>query len=67
MKYLLISCSFFSILLAQSPLEKNVDPCEDPLIKLARQEGIKAVPLKDMRKFKRLIRACEREGGKEER
>ena len=66
MKYIFISCAFSSILLAQSSLEKNIDPCEDPLIKLARLEGIKAVPLKDMRKFKRLMKACEREGGKEQ-
>lgn len=66
MKGSVISIAVFSILLAQNPSEENLDPCDDPLIKLAKAEGLKAVPLKDIRKFKRLVRACERAGGKEQ-
>jgi hypothetical protein len=57
---------FFGILAAQKPKEKSVSPCEDPLIELAQTKGIKAVPLKDIRRFNKLLKACERQGGKEE-
>ena len=33
---------------------------------LAQTKGIKAVPLKDIRRFNKLLKACERQGGKEE-
>ena len=34
--------------------------------KFAQTKGIKAVPLKDIRRFNKLLKACERQGGKEE-
>ncbi len=36
------------------------NPCEDPLLKIARVKGIKAIPIRDMRKLKRLMKQCER-------
>ena len=32
---------------------QSYNPCEDPLLKLARVKGVKAVPLKDIRKFRK--------------
>ena len=57
---------FFGVLIGQKPKEESVSPCDDPLIKLAQTKGIKAVSLKDIRRFNKLLKACERQGGKEE-
>ena len=57
---------FFSVILTAQKTNESVSPCEDPLIRLAQTKGIKAVPLKDIRRFNKLLKACERQGGKEE-
>ena len=51
-----------SILLGQNPMEKQMNPCSHPLIKLAREKGIKSIPVKDVLKFRRLIKECENNG-----
>ena len=52
------------LLLVQFTVGQEIDnqsynPCEDPLLKLARVKGIKAVPLKDIRKFRKALRKCK--------
>ena len=52
------------LLLVQLTASQEIDnqsynPCEDPLLKLARVKGIKAVPLKDIRKFRKALRKCK--------
>ena len=42
---------------------KDASPCEDPLLKLAELEGIKAIPFKDILRFEKLVKACENDGG----
>ena len=59
----MVLCGLF---MSRSLGQDTVSPCEDPLIKLAETKGIKAVPLKDMRKLKKLMKACERDGGKDQ-
>ena len=66
MRLFLALLIFCGILTGQKPKEESVSPCDDPLIKLAQTKGIKAVPLKDIRRFNKLLKACERQGGKEE-
>ncbi len=56
-----------TILSSQSKPEEIINPCDDPLLKIARTKGIKAVPFRDMRKLKKLMKQCSRtreEGGK---
>ena len=60
---LLILCG---ILTGQKPKKESVSPCDDPLIKLAQTIGIKVVSLQDVRRFNKLLKDCERQGGKEE-
>jgi hypothetical protein len=62
MKYLNIAVFSFSLIFSQNSDQKIISPCKDPLITLAEEEGIKAIPLKDIRKFKKLLKACERQG-----
>ena len=57
---------FFSVLSGQKQKEDYTSPCNDPLIMLAQTKGIKAVPLRDIRRFNKLLKACERQGGKEQ-
>ena len=66
MKLFLALLIFCGILTGQKQKKESVSPCDDPLIKLAQTKGIKAVPLKDIRRFNKLLKACERQGGKEE-
>ena len=66
MKYIFLLLISFSFSLAQKSNETEVDPCSHTLLKLAKTKGIKAVPLKDMVRFKRLLKACERSGGNEQ-
>ena len=66
MRLFLALLIFCGILTGQELKEESVRPCDDPLIKLAQIKGIKAVPLKDIRHFNKLLKACERQGGNEE-
>ena len=50
----------FTFLFGQKKLDKIYNPCDDPLLKIARVQGIKAVPIKDMRRLKKLMKQCER-------
>ena len=40
-------------------------PCNDPLIILAEEKGIKAIPLVDIKRYKKLVKECENLGEKE--
>ncbi len=66
MRSLFFIILFFNIIIAQSPKKSADSPCDDPLIRLAELEGIKAVPLKDLIRLKKLMKACERAGGKDQ-
>ena len=41
----------------------DLSPCEDPLIKLAKNKGVKSVPLKDIYRYRKLVKACKKQGG----
>ncbi len=62
MKILSIILFLFHLLIAQNVDLEVISPCDDPLIKLASNKGIKAVPVKNILKYKRLLKACEKEG-----
>ena len=49
----------FTLLLGQKKLEETYNPCDDPLLKIARVQGIKSVPIKDIRRLKKLMKQCE--------
>ena len=66
MRTLLSIVLSLNLLIAQDKKESADSPCGDPLIRLAELEGIKAVPLKDMVRLKKLMKACERAGGKDQ-
>ncbi len=59
-KFIFIIVSY-SIVSGQSTSEKQ-NPCSHPLIKFARDNGIKSVPLKDILKYRKLVRECEKSG-----
>ena len=54
---------FFVFLFGQESMVDRPNPCEDPLLNLAEKKGIKAIPIKDIPKFRKLIKACEDKGG----
>ena len=59
-KFIFIIVSY-SIVSGQSTSEKQ-NPCSHPLIKFAKDNGIKSVPLKDILKYRKLVRECEKSG-----
>ena len=56
--FVITSCS---ILFGKSTLEKQI-PCSHPLFKLAKDNGIKSIPVKDILKYRRLVKECEKSG-----
>ena len=48
-----------SITFGQSTLEKQ-NPCSHPLIKSAKDNGIKSIPLKDIFKYRKLVKECKK-------
>ena len=62
MRYLILLSSLV-IGKEQLILEKP-NPCDHYLIKLAEKEGFKAIPISEIRKLEKLMRECERSGGR---
>ena len=54
---------FFVFLFGQESMDDRPNPCEDPLLNLAQHKGIKAIPIKDIPRFRKLMKACEDDGG----
>ena len=54
---------FFVFLFGQESLVDRPNPCEVPLLNLAQKKVIKAIPIKDIPRFRKLMKACEDEGG----
>jgi len=59
-KYVIVLASF-SFLFGQDRLEKE-NPCSHPLLKLAKDNGIKSIPLKDIFRYRSLMKECENSG-----
>ena len=51
----------YSCIFGQNTLEKQ-SPCSHPLINLAKDEGIKSIPLKDIFKYRSLVKECKSTG-----
>ena len=61
MKKVISIVLMFTVLFGQKKnLDENYNPCDDPLLKIARVQGIKAVPINDIRRLKKLMKQCER-------
>ena len=54
---------FFVFLFGQESMADRPNPCENPLLNLAEKKGIKAIPIKDIPRFRKLMKACEHDGG----
>ena len=60
MRVFILIVFLFGLLMGQKIENEMYNPCDDPLLKIARVQGIKAIPLKDMRKLKKIMKLCER-------
>ena len=56
MRKVISICLTLTVLFGQKKLDKIYNPCDDPLLKIARVRGIKAVPIKVMRRLKKLMK-----------
>ena len=65
MRKLLLVLFFFNFIYSQKNNLVQSTPCEHPLILLAEEKGIKAIPIRDLMKFKKIVEDCERLGDKE--
>ena len=52
---------FSTLILGQDNFEEQF-PCAHPLIKLAKEKGLKSIPIKDIIKYRRLVKECEESG-----
>ena len=66
MKQIISLILLLGIIFAKVGNNKEYNPCNHPLIRLAESKGLKAVPLKDMIKLRKLIKECEKSGGKDQ-
>ena len=64
MKQFISTILLFVFLFGQGSMADMPNPCEDPLLNLAEKKGIKAIPIKDIPRFRKLMKACEHDGGK---
>ena len=63
MKQFTSTVLFFVFLFGQESMADRPNPCEDPLLNLAEKKGIKSIPIKDIPRFRKLMKACEDDGG----
>ena len=64
MKTLFLGLILISSLgLSQDSSRVNLSPCDHPLIKIAQTQGLKSVPIRDIYRYNKLVKACEKEGG----
>jgi len=63
MKQIISTILLFVFLFGQGSMADRSNPCEDPLLNLAQNKGIKAIPIKDIPRFRKLMKACEDDGG----
>ena len=63
MKQFTSAILFIVFLFGQDSMADRPHPCEDPLLNLAQNKGIKAIPIKDIPRFRKLMKACEDDGG----
>ena len=63
MKQFISIIFLFVFLFGQESMADRPNPCEDPLLNLAEKKGIKAIPIKDIPRFRKLMKACENDGG----
>ena len=61
---LLIATVFSSVLMGQNDLNnlEKKNPCNHPLIKMAKKKGVRSIPIKDMIKYRRLVKSCAESG-----
>jgi len=63
MKQFISIILLFVFLFGQGSMADMPNPCEDPLLNFAEKKGIKAIPIKDIPRFRKLMKACEDDGG----
>ena len=63
MKQFISIIFLFVFLFGQESMADRPNPCEDPLLNLAQNKGIKAIPIKDIPRFRKIMKACEDKGG----
>ena len=63
MKQFTFAILFIVFLFGQESMADRPNPCEDPLLNLAQNKGIKAIPVRDIPRFRKLMTACEDKGG----
>ena len=66
MRQIISTIVILGIIFAEGENIKEYNPCNHHLIRLAESKGLKAVPLKDMIKLRKLISECEKSGGKDQ-
>lgn len=64
MRYCISFTFYFGLLFSQEPNLPDENPCDHPLLKLARQQGVRAIPLKEYFKYRKIVKSCDEHGGR---
>jgi len=62
-KVLILSFLAPLIIFCQENNVKSDNPCADPLLALARKNGVKSLPIKDLPRYLKVSKACREMGG----
>ena len=63
MRYCISFTFYIGLLFSQDTILPDENPCDHPLLKLAREKGIRAVPLKEYLNYRKIVKACDEQGG----
>ena len=63
MRYCISFTFYFGLLFSQERVLPDENPCDHPLLSLARENGVRAVPLKEYFKYRQIVKACNEQGG----
>ena len=64
MRYCITVPLFIGLMFSQETIPPDESPCDHPILKLAREQGVRAVPLKDYFKYRKIVKACDEQGGR---
>tara|TARA_X000001036_G_C20512965_1_gene738906 strand:+ start:631 stop:999 length:369 start_codon:yes stop_codon:yes gene_type:complete len=62
MRIIILFSLFFLGLFGQEDPSKVSNPCNHPLMQLAKNKGIKSIPIRDIFKYRSLKKQCEENG-----
>ena len=65
MKLTILITFTLSFLFGQENSDQKNNPCAHPLVEIAKNKGVKSIPMKDIFKYRKLIKQCKENGNED--